>query len=118
VVGLGSAPNTVDAVSNAFKQTIIRQTNDGAPTDPCCSGLSERHQPPLPLCQVTDAEEGACHTAKYTGWDIFCSVALPPFSPRSRGQPSASKTAWSRLVLRNLARDWDSDADRVYDQLS
>jgi hypothetical protein len=26
--------------------------------------------------------------------------------------------AWSRLVLRNLARDWDSDADRVYDQLS
>jgi hypothetical protein len=26
--------------------------------------------------------------------------------------------AWSRLVLRNLARDWDSDADRVYDRLS
>ena len=26
--------------------------------------------------------------------------------------------AWSRLVMRNLARDWDSDADRVYDQLS
>ena len=28
------------------------------------------------------------------------------------------RAAWSRLVLRNLARDWDSDADRVYDQLS
>jgi hypothetical protein len=26
--------------------------------------------------------------------------------------------ARSRLVLRNLARDWDSDADRVYDRLS
>jgi hypothetical protein len=28
------------------------------------------------------------------------------------------RAAWSRVVLRNLARDWDSDADRVYDQLS
>jgi hypothetical protein len=26
--------------------------------------------------------------------------------------------ARSRQVLRNLARDWDSDADRVYDRLS
>ena len=28
------------------------------------------------------------------------------------------QAAWSRLVRRNLARDWDSEADRVYDQLS
>lgn len=28
------------------------------------------------------------------------------------------RAAWSRLVLRNFARDWDSDADRVYDRLS
>lgn len=25
---------------------------------------------------------------------------------------------WSRLVMRSLARDWDSEADRVYDNLS
>jgi hypothetical protein len=31
----------------------------------------------LPLCQVADAEEGACHTAKYTVWGILCSMALP-----------------------------------------
>lgn len=34
------------------------------------------------------------------------------------GEAGIDQADWSRLVLRNLARDWDSEADRVYDQLS
>jgi hypothetical protein len=28
------------------------------------------------------------------------------------------QAAWSRLVMRSLAHDWDSEDDRIYDKLS
>jgi hypothetical protein len=72
--------DVVDAVRNAFEQTSIGQTNDGLPANTGCSGQPERHQTPLSLCQVADAEEGARHAAKHTAWGIFCSKGRR-FSP-------------------------------------
>ncbi|GEM_PF-1321414 len=34
------------------------------------------------------------------------------------GDADLERAAWSRLSLRSLARDWDSEADRIYDRLS
>lgn len=35
----------------------------------------------------------------------------------AEGDEENERLAWSRLGLRALARDWDSEADRIYDQL-
>lgn len=34
------------------------------------------------------------------------------------GDDGSERADWSRLAMRSLARDWDSEADRIYDRLS
>ncbi len=36
----------------------------------------------------------------------------------AKGEPAADHAAWSGLSARAFARDWESDADLVYDDLS
>jgi hypothetical protein len=65
VVGLGPAPNAVDAVRDTLEQASIDQSGDRPPTHADLSSLTQGYEAPLVLSQIAKPLKGASHAAKY-----------------------------------------------------
>ena len=50
--------------------------------------------------------------------DYVESVLRQAIAQEDSGETSADSAAWTQLSTRSFARDWESEADQVYDQLS
>jgi len=75
MIGLRSASDPVDTMSNALEKSCLGQARDGAPTYSGILGLAQREQAPLALRDVTDTLKRS-HTAKYVTSVILCSLPL------------------------------------------
>ena len=50
--------------------------------------------------------------------DYVVAILQRALAEEERGEGRNESAAWTRLATRSFARDWDSDEDRVYDELS
>ena len=50
--------------------------------------------------------------------DYVVAILQRALAEEERGEGQSESAAWTRLATRSFARDWDSDEDRVYDELS